>query len=152
LSKLEQAKEGYRAYLKFLDSRDAPVSESWGDRGVDVLFRPDHRQLTCGQHVENVQALFQGMGLADGGNVGSISVENESKGTRGIRTFGGTDVHMADHGAAWFRDEDGVVWVFDAWEHGMVRKNEGQRPYSGDPNIISPVSALMIGPVRGCNI
>lgn len=111
---VEKAKYAMGAYCDALAKADAPVNASWWNRFQNLVRNADASRWTCGDHANNLEAVFGGMGIkqneimltADSNS--SIPSPNSNHGALGIEYLG-------------------TVYMFDPWQ--LAVNNSGS--YSG---------------------
>lgn len=102
-SPIDKARYGFARYCDLLAKHDVSVNSTLWSRLQNLARNQDASKWTCGDHANNLEAVFRGMGIKE--PMGMISADADSA----------LPTPNADHGALGISYE-GKFHFFDAWQ------------------------------------
>jgi len=113
-SPIDKARYGFAKYCDMLAKADVPVNSNLWTRLQSLARNWDASKWTCGDHANNLEAVFRGMGIKE--SMGMITADADSS----------LPTPNADHGSLGIPYQ-GKFYFFDAWQ--LAVGNGGK--YSG---------------------
>jgi hypothetical protein len=113
----EKAKYAFTQYCNRLAAANTPVNSDLSGRALQLFTHGDSGRWTCSDHTQNVQGLFEGMGIS-----GKDMVMLEADSNSYLPT------PNSNHGALVVRDNNGKSYVFDAWAMAVNNLDDIDNP------------------------
>jgi len=113
----EKAKYAFTQYCNRLAAANTPVNSDLTGRALQLFTHGDSSRWSCGDHAQNVQGLFKGMGIPD---QDMVMLEADSNSY--------LPTPNSDHGALVVRDSNGKAYVFDAWSMAVNNLDDIDNP------------------------